>query len=377
MAMHVIFPGPRTTIQDKGRLGYQNTGFAPSGFMDRVGAKMANVLVGNNDNEAVVEFCLMGPVLRFDERVNLAVCGGDFSIEFGGRSYPAARAVNVPPGETVRITTGRMGIYGSLAIGGGLDIPEVMGSRSTNVRCRIGGYHGRALKAGDEIALRDPESGNRDCSWRWVPKRRLVSPDDPDLTTIRVIPGPQDDMFTEDGIRTFYGSEYMITSHSDRMGSRLSGPPVEAKDGYDILSDGIVNGSIQISGTGDPIVMMADRQTTGGYAKIASIINTDIPLFAQLRPGQVVQFVRCTVQEAQELIRKVNREWNEHCRMLDEEEERRALAKEAAAEGIRSASGRASGCPAQVVLVRKIGKGGRSGWKYPGRVRQGWKGKRR
>ena len=150
-----------------------------------------------------------------------------------------------------------------------------------------------------------------------MPARRLVSPDDPDITKVRVIPGPQEDMFTEKGIQTFYESSYVITSHSDRMGYRLTGPKVEAVNGYDILSDGIVNGSIQISGTGEPIVMMADRQTTGGYAKIASLINVDIPLFAQLRPGQKVQFERCTVQEAQELMREASWKWKEHCKILE------------------------------------------------------------
>lgn len=317
MAMHVIDPGPRTTIQDKGRLGYQNSGFAPSGYMDRVAARMANVLVGNEDSDAVVEFCLIGPTLYFDEKVNLAVCGGDFEIEVGGRTYPSDRAVRVPAGLRVRIKTGRVGIYGALAVGGGLDIPVVMGSRSTNLRCGIGGYKGRALQAGDVIPLRDPENGKKDFSWRRMPPRRLVSPEDPEITKVRVIPGPQDEMFTESGIRTFYESVYEITSHSDRMGYRLTGPAVESRGGYDILSDGIVNGSIQISGTGEPIVMMADRQTTGGYAKIASIINVDIPLFAQLRPGQKVQFTQCSVQEAQQLIREADRKWKEHCALLE------------------------------------------------------------
>lgn len=318
MAMHVINPGPRTTIQDKGRLGFQNSGFAPSGYMDRVASKMANVLVGNEDSDAVLEFCLIGLVLYFDEKVNLAVCGGDFGIEIDGRVYPPNKAVRVPARRKVRITTGRVGIYGSLAVGGGLDIPIVMGSRSTNLRCGIGGFKGRALRAGDVIPLRDPENGKKDFSWRWVPPRRLVSPEDPDITKVRVIAGPQENMFTESGIRTFYESTYEITSHSDRMGYRLTGPEVESKGGYDILSDGIVNGSVQISGTGEPIVMMADRQTTGGYAKIAAVINVDIPLFAQLRPGQKVQFERCSVQEAQKLIRETDRIWKAHCRLLEQ-----------------------------------------------------------
>ncbi len=350
--MHVIFPGPRTTIQDSGRFGYQDSGFAPSGYMDRVAAKMANVLVGNKDSEAILEFCLIGPILWFDESVNLAVCGGDFRIEIGSKSYPAVTCVHVPAGATVKIATGKRGIYGTLAVGGGLDVPEIMGSRSTNLRCQVGGLHGRALKAGDVIAVRNPSNGRKDYSWRWMPERRIIAMEDPDITKIRVIPGPQEDMFTEEGIRTFYESTYHITSHSDRMGYRLTGPKVEARNGYDILSDGIVNGSIQISGTGEPIVMMADRQTTGGYAKIASVINADIPIFAQLRPGQAVQFERCTVQEAQRLIREVNRLWIAHCALLDE--------REAQETG-----------PAEMqVLVRRASHNGakRSGWN-----RRSWK----
>lgn len=318
MAMHVLFPGPRTTIQDQGRPGYQNSGFAPGGFMDRDAAKTANVLVGNEDTEAVLEFCLIGPVLFFDETVNIAVSGGDFGIDVEGTFCPADRPVRVPAGKKVKITTGQAGLYGSLAVGGGLDIPPVMGSRSTSLRCGIGGFRGRALAAGDEIPLRNPENGRKDLSWRWVPPRRQVPPDDPAAARVRVIPGPQENMFTPKGLQTFYESAYEITSHSDRMGYRLTGPRVEAADGYDILSDGIANGSIQISGSGEPIVMMADRQTTGGYAKIASVITVDLPLFAQLRPGQKVRFEKCTVQEAQKLLREEDKMWKDHCRMLEE-----------------------------------------------------------
>lgn len=318
MSMHVLYSGPRTTIQDGGRLGFQNSGFAPGGFMDRVASMMANVLVGNEDCEAVVEFCLIGPTLVFDETVNIAVSGGNFEIDVEGEIYSADRPVRVPAGRKVRIRTGNTGVYGSLAVGGGLDIPVVMGSRSTNLRCGIGGFHGRALAEGDVIPLRRPENGRRDLSWRWVPQRRLIPSDSPVITRVRVIPGPQENMFTPEGIETFYGSTYEITVHSDRMGYRLKGPEVESVDGYDILSDGIVNGSVQISGTGEPIVMMADRQTTGGYAKIASLISVDIPLFAQLRPGQKVRFEKCSVKEAQELLRKSTEMWIEFRRELEE-----------------------------------------------------------
>ncbi|MDO5132033.1 MAG: biotin-dependent carboxyltransferase family protein [Eubacteriales bacterium] len=318
MAMHVIFPGPRTTIQDLGRTGYQNSGFGPGGFIDRAASARANALVGNSDDEAVIEFCLIGPVLQFDEEVNLAVCGGDFGIDVEGTVYSADKAVHVPAGAAARITTGSVGIYGSIAVAGGLAIPVVMGSRSTSLRCGFGGFEGRALMAGDIIALRHPEKGREDLSRRWVPARQPASLSESGAVRIRVIPGPQEDMFTGEGLRTFYESAYEISSHSDRMGFRLRGPAVEAKSGYDILSDGVVNGSVQISGAGEPIVMMADRQTTGGYAKIATVISVDIPVLAQLRPGQKVQFAKCAVQEAQRLIREADSAWKQHRRMLDE-----------------------------------------------------------
>ena len=307
MAIHVIFAGARTTVQDKGRLGYQNSGFAPNGFIDRFASHMANALVNNDENEAVLEFCLVGPILTFDEEANIAVCGGDFSLKVGSRTYPAGRAVHIRPGETVQVVTGQVGTFGSLAIGGGLDIPLVMGSRSTNVRCGIGGYKGRALENGDVIKLRNPKYGKQNLEDRRIPARTL--PTEESVLAVRVIPGPQEDAFTEEGIKTFYGSEYEMTNSSDRMGFRLDGPEVASKHGSDILSDGIVLGSIQISGKGKPIVMMADRQTTGGYAKIATIINVDIPTFAQLRPGQKVRFVRCTVEEAQEAYRDYHKKW--------------------------------------------------------------------
>ena len=319
MAMHVIFPGPRTTVQDEGRFGYQNMGFPSSGFMDRDASHMANVLVGNDEWEALLEFCLIGPILSFDEPVNLAVCGGDFSLEVEGRVYSAYRAVHVPSRKRVRVLTGEVGVYGSLAISGGLAIPRVMGSKSTLLRCGIGGYQGRALMAGDVIPLWDPEIGREDVSWRAVKDSSLellFASWRQEVKKIRVIPGPQEEMFTGRGIETFYGSRYQVTGQSDRMGYRLSGPLVEAKQGYDILSDGIAMGSIQISGNGEPIVMMADRQTTGGYAKIATVCCVDLSLFAKFRPGQEVEFVRTSVQEAQRLLRKQEDKWSILCSHL-------------------------------------------------------------
>ena len=322
MAMHVIFPGPRTTVQDEGRYGYQNMGFTPGGFMDRDASRMANVLVGNEEGEALLEFCLVGPILCFDEQVNLSVCGGDFSLEVGEKVYPACQAVHVPSGVRVRALTGQAGVYGSLAISGGLAIPKVMGSYSTLLRCQLGGYQGRTLLAGDIIPLRSPEKGREDLSWRrgiGSEKEKKES----EGVVIRVIPGPQEERFTQRGMETFYGSRYIITGQSDRMGYRLSGPLVEAKEGYDILSDGIAMGSIQISGNGEPIVMMADRQTTGGYAKIANVISADLPLFAQLRPGQGVEFVPVSVQEAQRVLREKEEGFREFVRLLRQEETER------------------------------------------------------
>ena len=314
MGIHVVFSGPRTTIQDKGRMGYQNLGFAPSGFMDRVAARRANLAVNNDEREAVIEFCLVGPSLFFDQPANIAVSGGDFQIRIGTHFYPPDTAVHIEAGHTANIITGKIGTFGCVAVGGGLDIPVIMGSRSTNLRCGIGGYQGRMLENGDILEMRNPRYAAQNLSNRKLPERKLTGPDE--VLTARVVRGPQEDCFTEAGIRTFYESEYMVSNLSDRMGFRLEGSEVETKNGSDIISDGIVLGSIQIAGNGKPIVMMADRQTTGGYAKIATIIHVDLPQFAQLRPGQKARFVPVTVQEAQQLYRQFYAEWNEMKREL-------------------------------------------------------------
>ena len=314
MSIHVVYSGPRTMIQDKGRMGYQNLGFAPSGFMDRIGARRANLAVNNDETEAVIEFCVVGPSLYFDAPANIAVSGGDFKIRIGEHFYEADRAVHVEAGHTANIITGTTGTFGYVAVGGGLDIPLVMGSRSTNLRCGIGGYHGRALENGDVLEMRNPRYAAQNLSGRRLPERKLTGPDE--VFTARVVPGPQEDSFTERGIRTFYESEYTVSNLSDRMGFRLDGNEVETKNGSDIISDGIVLGSIQISGNGMPIVMMADRQTTGGYAKIATLINIDLPQFAQLRPGQKARFVPVTVQEAQRIYRQFYEKWKKMKRDL-------------------------------------------------------------
>ena len=268
-------------------------------------------------------------------------------------------------GDLVKATEQKLFSFAVSICGGNRDTAEEIYQEAlTKAFVNIGGFEGRALRAGDVIGLRHPEKGQQDLSWRWVPERQLSVPTDSGITKVRVIPGPQEEMFTEEGIRTFYESAYEISSHSDRMGFRLSGPAVASKNGYDILSDGIVNGSVQISGTGEPIVMMADRQTTGGYAKIASLIDVDIPLFAQLRPGRKVQFEKCTVEEAQRLMREADKAWKEHCRSLKEGGPSRNLAEasETASQG--------SGVPAaglQSITVQKLRSADngsrRTGWR--------------
>lgn len=307
MSIKFIFAGPRTTIQDKGRMGYQTTGFAPSGFMDRVAARRANTIVNNSENDAIIEFCLVGPTMLFTTPANICVSGGDFQIKIGQELFAADTAVHVEAGQTASIMTGNVGTYGCIAVGGGLAIPEIMGSYSTNLRCKIGGFKGRQLMNGDELELRNPKYAAQNLSGRRLPERKLAAMDE--VLTVRVIPGPQEEAFTEAGIQTFYNSEYTVSNLSDRMGFRLEGDVVETKNGSDIISDGIVLGSVQIAGNGNPIVMMADRQTTGGYAKIATVIHVDIPQFAQLRPSQKVRFQAITVQEAQQLYREFYQNW--------------------------------------------------------------------
>lgn len=305
MGVTVIKPGVCTTVQDRGRYGYMGSGFSPSGVMDRRAFRIANLLVDNDDNAPVLEFCLAGPTLRFTTNTFIAITGADFNPTLNGKPIPMYMAVLVKRGSVLSFTAPRKGVYGYLAIAGNsLAVPEVMGSRSTNLKCAIGGWKGGKLATGDYLPF---ATKNVD----FLPNlaSHMIDYDsdfyqwDANEITLRVVPGPQDDMFTEEGRRTFYSETYHTTPQCDRMGFRLDGPAIDTVDGSDIISDGIAFGAVQVPNHGRPIIMLADRQTTGGYAKIGTVATADIPKLVQCAPGRAIRFERVSVQEAQDLYR--------------------------------------------------------------------------
>ena len=288
-------PGLLTTVQDGGRKGYQAYGVPVCGAMDWLSLARANLLAGNAWDEAALEVTGLGPAVQFSESCVFALAGADFSAALNGRPLAAHGAYLAHRGDLLELGAARNGFRGYIAFSGGMDIPEIMESRSTCLSAQFGGLEGRALKKGDRIGLRAPQF------WlRGLPKRQIrenCSFEGP----VRVVPGPQDGCFSQAGLETFFSSEYRLGSQCDRMGCRLEGANIALKEGCspNILSDGVVMGSIQVP-KGQPIVMMADRQTTGGYVKLGTVISADLPLMAQKRPGDKVRFTCVTVQEAQQ-----------------------------------------------------------------------------
>ena len=310
MKIRIDFAGPLTTVQDGGRVGFMNVGFSAGGAMDGYSMRLANILVGNEEGEGVLEMTFMGICCEFDSDSVIAITGADMSPTVNGEPIPRNEAISVHAGDRLEMKAANSGMRGYLAVAGGFDLEKVMGSLSTNLKCKIGGFMGRKLMAGDELFLKR--------SVRLVGKRAAkIEEDYPEKITIRVILGPQDDYFTEKGKKTFFSSEYRVSDKSDRMGIRLSGDGVENVNGVDIVSDAIAMGSVQIPASGEPIIMMADRQTTGGYAKIATVITADLPLLAQARPNTRVLFktVGCrqamkALKERENSIKRIKRKLN-------------------------------------------------------------------
>ncbi|MBS5451733.1 MAG: biotin-dependent carboxyltransferase family protein [Coriobacteriia bacterium] len=306
MALHVITPGPSTTVQDRGRIGYQDRGFSPAGVMDWRAAALGNVLVGNDRDAAVLEFTLAGPELRFDEPAVIALTGADVRTTLDGSAVASNCALSVNAGATLRVGPARRGQFGYLAVaGGGIGTAPAMGSRATSVRYGLGGLDGRRLQAGDVVPLATeapakalPAMGARavfaeDAFYGW----------DAPTTWVRVVPAQDTSAFTSEGLASFWEKPFEVTGRSDRMGYRLSGPRVRLAREGGIVSEGVALGTIQVPPDGEPIVMLADHQTTGGYAKIGTVALCDIPRLVQCTPGRALRFERIDVTLAQQLLR--------------------------------------------------------------------------
>ncbi len=298
--LEVLKPGLLTTVQDLGRHGYQQFGLSPSGAMDEYALQVANILVGNDRAEAALEMTIMGTSFKMHEDLVVAFTGGDLQPHIDNVPAFMWKSCHVKAGQQISFRQPIDGARLYMSVAGGFALPEVMGSKSTALRIGIGGLDGRELQKGDVLKVNGGKDHVRG-------KRKLIPSATPHYeknTTVRVIVGPQEDAFTEESLDTFFSEVYKVTHQSDRMGYGLEGAKLKHKIGADILSDAIAPGSIQVPGDGKPIILMADRQTTGGYTKIANIISVDLPRVAQVPPGGTVSFERVSVEKAQELARK-------------------------------------------------------------------------
>ncbi|HEV8673554.1 MAG TPA: biotin-dependent carboxyltransferase family protein [Methylomirabilota bacterium] len=298
----VVEPGLLTTVQDLGRPGYQRVGIPPSGPLDRAAFIIANRLVGNPDGAAGLELTLRGPRLEVRRPCLVAVTGAAMGFAVNGEAAPAWTAVRLRSGDVVSFRMVTAGCRAYLAVAGGLDVPPALGSRATYLRGRLGGLEGRPPQKGDGLPIGAPALALERREGRTVPPARR--PAYSVEIECRVILGPQDDRFTPDGIAALLGAPYEVTPQADRMGYRLKGPPIAHAAGHDIISDGIPLGGIQVPGEGQPIVLLVDRQTTGGYTKIATVISVDIGRIGQARPGHRVRFRRVSLAEAHAALRE-------------------------------------------------------------------------
>ncbi|MGH7684046.1 MAG: biotin-dependent carboxyltransferase family protein, partial [Vulcanimicrobiaceae bacterium] len=286
--MRILRAGPGETIQDRGRFGYLRNGIVESGPMDWIAYDIANRALHNSPSAAAIEISRGGiEIACEDEPICVAFAGGGFVWERGGARLPSAAVVRLRPGERLAAKDGAWGTWTYLAVEGGIDVPPVLGSRSTYARFNIGGFEGRALRAGDVLRTFDTDSAT-------IREGAILSPllSRP-ARRVRVVPGPQDDYFTREAVETFFSTPYKISPRFDRMGYWLDGPALKHAGGFDIVSDGIALGGIQVPGTGQPVVLLADHQSTGGYPKLGTLARADIPAFVQRRPGETVHFERC------------------------------------------------------------------------------------
>lgn len=301
MAIEVLEPGLLTTIQDLGRYGFQRYGIPPAGAVDSYALRIGNLLLGNEEGEAGLEVTLIGPTLRFEEDCWIAITGADLGARINDMDAPLWETIPVTRGDILSFAAERpkKGMRAYITVAGGIDIPPILGSKSTYLRATLGGVEGRALRQGDRLNIKPRESHHRRLPHEYIPQYKLKS--------IRVILGPNEDHFTSEGIRTFFSSEYQVLPESDRMALRLKGPKIEHKKGADIISEPVCTGAIQVPGNGQPIVLLTDRQTTGGYAKIGVVISADLPRLAQAQPGDMVSFEECSLEMAYQLLHDVEK----------------------------------------------------------------------
>lgn len=293
--------GPMTALQDRGRFGYQGFGVSPSGAMDRRALAMANALVGNPPDMGAIEFVNLGGSFTVEGGdLHLAVVGAGASVSIDGNPVPPLTSFVLKEGQSLEVGHPRTGTFAYLAVAGGVAVEPQLGSLSFHLRSRLGGLKGAPLQAGNRLSCR-PENQAGEPMQLTVDVLEETGP-------LRVMVGPQDDYFTPESISLLLESEFTISPQADRMGFQLTGPKLEHARGFNIVSDGIVDGHIQVPGSGQPIVLMRDRQTAGGYPKIATVISADLARLAQMRPGAKLHFKAVERDEAVAAARQL-KDW--------------------------------------------------------------------
>lgn len=310
--MRILDGGLMSTIQDLGRFGHQHVGVTPSGALDRPSHRLANALVGNEDDAATIEVTLRGPTIELTHETAIAICGADLSPSISDVRIPNDRAVAVRSGAVLSFGRAVSGARCYIAVAGGFDVPLVMGSRSTYVRAALGGHHGRPLQAGDELTIATgapvEAAFEADVSVLFSLTRRSVTRAfEVEAPTIRILRGPHFGMLSDSDRFALLSGRFEVSPRCDRMGYRLSGPRLSSVASGDLLSTGVTWGTIQVPPSGEPIILMADRQTAGGYPIIATVITADLPALAQMKPGNRFRFQEVTLVEAQQILRAQER----------------------------------------------------------------------
>lgn len=299
-ALRIVRPGLQTTVQDLGRWGHQGSGIPVAGPMDAYSHRLANRLVGNHEDAAALEVTLIGPEVEALADVVCAVAGAEFELSADGRDVPGGRAFELGRGTRLRFGRRIAGARAALAVRGGFDVPAMLGSRATSLVGRIGPFGGHALAGGDTLPIApSAPAGSRPVGF--------ALPLPVGGARLRAIRGPQEAMFGDAALAAFFEARFRITPRSNRMGYRLEGPAILHAGAADLLSEATPVGSVQVPGDGQPILLMADRQTTGGYPKIATVITADLPIAGQLAPADWIRFVPCTRDEAMEALHRQER----------------------------------------------------------------------
>lgn len=319
MAIRIKHPGMQATIQDIGRIGAQQYGIVVSGAMDALSLQIGNALVNNEDGEAGIEVMFYGTTLECTEDHLISITGGDLHPMINGEEAPMWRPIVMKKGSVLTFKGPRRGLLAYISVAGGLDLPTEIGSKSTFSRAGIGGYKGRALHKGDVIEVAALSKRNKDIlhafqhackSPTWYANHTRMIPRK-ETTTIRVLPGSEFDSFSEDSKEAFASETYTLTTAADRMGFTFDGKTLHQSTPAELLSEGVTYGTIQVPVSGKPIVLMAERQTTGGYPKIAQVITADLPKLAQLQPARTVRFAFVSMAEAEKELFAQNKRLKE------------------------------------------------------------------